>query len=445
MTTPFDTHERAGRRTAPKRALVLGLLAFVLLLVATGCRKTPQQLVQQALDARKAAEQARAKNDPESAKDAALDAESAVEKLKALAEADPSGKQDLEQKLAEARAAARAARVQAETAEEEHELRDCLGGLKVRAYRKAREVILTTVLPQLAAAADKAAQTGTNQLSPIESTLAEQSWKLVSLVTERSPSADGQPDWAGSAADLRRWSTNPPVEFRAFLGLSLVFLGSTEFALAELESVDHATLKGPRAGQIYHGGRAMLYALNGWNRLATVEVEAFSKEAELASGPIDGNQLVALFHAFLAYEALEQREFVKLDSEIAQSIRAWPDNPLAVFLTGEKLAANGEWEKAAESLEKQAAGTKDEWMARRLAQRARDLRDGKGSTKALVLDARFLVEMAAHLAVREAGDSAAWKKLEAAVEQAKVFGRDLKNKLPLPGGTTQPESDEAAQ
>jgi hypothetical protein len=430
MIGPLESFVRRRPRAVGAQTILLSLLALAMALISTGCRKTPAQLLENAVAAQKKAEHARAMKDPEAARNAALDAENAVERLQALAEVESSGKPDLERKLGEARAAARAARVQAETAEEEHQLRDRLGSLKVRAYRKARKVVLTTVLPQLAAAAEQAAQRGTNQLSPSESTLAEQAWKLVSLLSDDSHDEEARPDWAAAAADLRRWTTNPPVEFHAFLGLSLVFLGSRDFALAELESIDLAHVQSPGALQIYHGGRALLYAMQGWNRLAAREVELFCKEAELPSGPVNGKQLVAFFHAFLAYEALQQREFAKLDSELAQSLRAWPDNPIAVFLTGEKLAANGEWEKAAQSLETQAAGSKDEWIAGRLAQRARDLRDGKGTTKALMLDARFLVEMAAHLILREASDSAAFKKVETAVEQAKTFGRELRDKLP---------------
>jgi hypothetical protein len=114
--------------------------------------------------------------------------------------------------------------------------------------------------------------------------------------------------------------------------------------------------------------------------------------------------------------------------------------PVAPFLTGERLAASGEWEKAADSLEAQAAGTEDAWLAQCFAQRARDLRDGKGSSKALVLDSRFLVEIASHLAVKTARDSAASKQMGKWIDAARIFGQVLRQKIPWPATATREES-----
>jgi thioredoxin-like negative regulator of GroEL len=155
---------------------------------------------------------------------------------------------------------------------------------------------------------------------------------------------------------------------------------------------------------------------------------------------MEGRMLVALLHAFMAYEAGSKRQFIKMDSEIAQSIRAWPENPMLVFLTGEKLASNGEWEKAAESLEASAAGTKDEWVAKHFAERARELREGRRNTKTFAMDARFLIPFAAQCLATQATDSTAGKKLVEAVEEAKSFGHSLRQRLFRLGGneTAQP-------
>ena len=219
-------------------------------------------------------------------------------------------------------------------------------------------------------------------------------------------------------------------------------LDELKHALAEFESVDAGSLRGTNALRIYHGGRALLCAMQGWNRLAAREAGAFGQYADFSKGPLDGKQLLVLTHVFLAYDALKKREFAKMDTEISQSLRAWPDNPLVVYLTGEKLAANGEWEKAAASLEAQAAGCQDEWLAKLLAQRARDLRDGKGSAKALVLDGRFLTEAAAHYTLNAAKNSVAAKRLGAAVDEAKAFGRELWQRVPLP---ETPAGEETSQ
>ena len=152
----------------------------------------------------------------------------------------------------------------------------------------------------------------------------------------------------------------------------------------------------------------------------------------------NGLQLVSCLHGLLAFKAAQNNDLVTMESEIAQSFRAWPVNPLAVFLTGEKLAANGEWEKAADSLEKRAAGTDDEWLAQRLAQRAREFRDGKGSTKSLVVDARFLLQVVAHTGIRTARDPAARQRSAEFLARASSFGQEFLQKLPFVSGKAAP-------
>lgn len=421
------------RRQRPFTHILSWLLIPALAGLLAGCGHRPERLLLKAEKAEKAAQAAQARGDVEAAKGAVDTAKEAVSQLRRLVEEDKLGRADLRRLLAKAQAAERSAEEFAALAGEERALREKLNSLKVRAYGKARTAILTTILPQMAVAAEKAGTLGTNRLSILEQPLAGQAWNLASLVSGRTLLPDGQPDWPGVASDLRNWSTNPPMEFRAFLGLALVLTGSGDFALAEFESVDAGSLRGTNALRIYHGGRALLCAMQGWNRLAAREAGAFSPYAEFSQGPVNGKQLLVLMHAFLAYGALKQREFERMDAEISQSLRAWPDNPLVVYLTGEKLAANGEWEKAAASLEAQAAGSRDAWLAKLLARRARDLRDGQGSAKALLLDGQFLTEVAAHFTLNTAKNSAAAKQLGTAVEEARAFGRELWRKAPLPG------------
>lgn len=85
------------------------------------------------------------------------------------------------------------------------------------------------------------------------------------------------------------------------------------------------------------------------------------------------------------------------------------------------------------------------WIARRLAQRARDLRDGKGSTKPLVLDARFLVQFAAHATTKAAANSTAGKKLKAWMDGAKTLGQELSPSLPFLGAAEGKQTSEPKQ
>jgi thioredoxin-like negative regulator of GroEL len=141
---------------------------------------------------------------------------------------------------------------------------------------------------------------------------------------------------------------------------------------------------------------------------------------------------VAIFHGFMACQALQKKDYSQADEEIARGFQTWPNNPLTVFLTGERLAANGEWEKAADSLESQVAGTSDEWIAHQLARRARDLREGKGGSQALALDSGFLLELAIHAATRSAKNSDAARKFEQFTTEAKAFAERTAEQLRKP-------------
>lgn len=427
-------------RTRSSFEFILPCVALLVCLLA-GCSKNPDRLHQDALAAEKDAREAHAQNDARKARRAADRADSAATKLKKLIEADQQPTEEARLKLLEAQAAERAAREHAEKAEEDHERRRMLGSLKVKAYQKGRAALLGGLLPQMAAAAEAAGR-GTNGLPATVLPLANEAWKLASLLGVAKPLPDGAPDWTGTAAQLRDWSTNQTMEFRAFLGLTFTLLGRSDFALAEFETVDAAALNGTNALAIYHVGRSVLYATQGWNHLASQEATNFGQICVSSAGPEEGRMLIAVLHAYMAYEAGSKRQFIKMDAEIAQSLRAWPENPFLVFLTGEKLAANGEWEKAAESLEASVAGTDDEWVAKRLAQRAKELRDGKGSTKAFVLDVRFLIPFAAQCLATTAKDSTAGRKLVEAVEEAKSFGHNLRIRLPLLGDQ---DADKATQ
>ncbi len=410
-------------------------LAAMLALLLLGCRKAPEEWLQQAVAAEKAAQTAALQSDAKAAKRAADAASRAENRLRKLAEAESPGREERQRLFRQAQVAARRARAHADLAWQSRKRHAKLSGLKARAYRNGRTLILTTLLPQIAAATERAGQVGTNELTILEAPLARLGWSLATLLGDRSARTDGPPDWAGAASDLRQWSTSQTMELNAFLALTFFMLGQKDLALAELESVNPAALRGTNDLAIYHGSRALLYATYGWNQLAAPEAEAFSQQVQLSGGPIEGRQLVALWHGFNACEAFMKRDFVRMDEAVAESIRAWPDNPVAAFLTGERLAANGEWEKAADSLEARAAGTEDEWIARRLAQRARDLRDGRGTTKALVLDARFLVELSAHATAKTARNSATGRKLGEWVEEAKVFGAQLRQRIPILAGS----------
>jgi len=424
--------------------LVIAFAALVICLFSGCGGKGPDQLHRDALQAEQSASEARTRNDAKQARRAAEEAARAVTRLKKLAEANPQRTEETMRMLGEAETAARAAREQAEIAQAEHERRDALGSLRFKWYQKSRPVLVGTLLRQLASAAEAAGKLNTNESPAVISSLAKQGWELVSLIGAAEPLPDGSPDWAGANAQLLTWSTNQPIEFRVFLSFAFLSVGQGSLAMAEFEAIDPTSLEDANAMAYYRVGRTILYIEQGWNHLAVREVALFNELSAPTEETIEGGRfIVAALHALMAYEAGKKREFARMDAEIAQVIRAWPDSPFVVYLTGEKLAATGEWEKAATSLEASAAGTKDEWVAKQIAERARELRDGRGSTKAFALDVRFLIPFIARGVAAQGENVEVGKKITKTIEQAKAFGTNLRDRFALPGGNESSKLAEA--
>jgi hypothetical protein len=101
-----------------------------------------------------------------------------------------------------------------------------------------------------------------------------------------------------------------------------------------------------------------------------------------------------------------------------------------VFLTGERLAADGEYAKAADSMELAAKGTEGDWLAERIAKRARDVRDHPGESPSLVYDTDFQREVVFHYLAEAAKKSPAAAKANAAVLGAEKIGQMVLRHLP---------------
>jgi hypothetical protein len=224
---------------------------------------------------------------------------------------------------------------------------------------------------------------------------------------------------------MQQWGSNPPVEFRLLLAYGFACAGPADFALFELETIDPKSIEKLEWRLAHQTGKGVFYSLQGWNRLAATEFEEVAKVAGQTNEGFDGQAMAALVHGLAAYQALERKDLVAVDAEIAASLRAWPNNPISVYLTGERLAANGEWEKAAESFEASVAGTKDEWLAQRLAARARALRDGKGTAKHLVLDAPLIIEIGIRMMSEKLGKSAQEQLAPIMLQMRKLSGQLL--------------------
>lgn len=414
-------------RIQPCRHSLFFSLLVACLLIA-GCGKTTDEFVQQAREAESAARLACEADDPKAARKAADRADSALEQLEKRAVKAKDDKPALDAAAATARLAARAARDHAQLATERAEFRDLCSSLKARAYRATRSTIFHQILPQLANAAESA---DTAAPGSIQRRLADEAWALAHDLGGRPSLADGQPDWVGTAADLRAWSNQPPSQFALFLGIAWGLAGQPALAFSELQTLNPAGLADDRERALWHGAHAALFALRGWNKLAAIDAERCVSFID-PEFPLNGHVIVAVFHGFNAYEAYKERDPAAMDAALAQSIRAWPDNPLATFLTGERLAANGQWEKAAESFETMATNSDEAWIARHIAARARELRDGKGSSEKLFTDDRMIIGLALRIALREARNTTAGQRLKPLLDTADSFTSRLTDQFSSP-------------
>jgi hypothetical protein len=385
-------------------------IAAAALLCLSGCGSDlPEDAAGLGSAAAKARDDARAAREAKDSKAAARAADLAercAARLGEIAGREDGEAEEARKLVPETDAAAREARRWAELADEERRLAKKLKGLKARGYRGGRGLLVKGLFKGLAAAADQAAEKGLDGLPPEARDLAAGAAVLAAELTGREPLADGSPDWKGISADMSAFAEAPPPRIALYVAGALFLAGRSGPALYEISAIDESALATGEEKLIFRVARALIYRANGFSRLAVFEVEQMAG----AEGKYDP-ELQAGLHLVSAYFFVRDKEYAKADLEISRAMRADPDNPVAVFLTGERLAASGEWEKAAESLESASRGMEHDWLAKRIAQRAREVRDSRGTTEPLVLDKRFAVGLALEFLGRVAAKSEAGRRI----------------------------------
>ncbi len=418
-------------RAASSFGSVAGLvLVWFLFSLAAGCSRKPADLHRAAVQAEAQARQAFEERDFAAAERAAVHAEDALEALKSIAGRQKSPSPETARLLQDTASAAAAARNYAQLAFEEHQCRTRLRSLKVKAYKGVRDTVYSYGLGSLAPLAEQLAKADTNTVPFAQQSLASLARRLAEVASDGPPLTNGPSDWSLVAASLRSSSTNPPPKLSLFLATAFALSGFTDFSLCEIESVHPAVLVTTNSRSLYHLERGALYALQGWDRTAARELDQAMQLSPNGWNGVGTTQALAIFHLWLADHAFQRKHYPQADLEIAAAARAWPHNPLTPFLLGERLAAGGEWVKAAESLEAQAAATKDQWLAGRLTLRARQIRDAQGKTAPLFSDPAFILEIALHTVGQSAGNSAAISKVQQFFRDAQAFGARVAEKLP---------------
>ena len=321
---------------------------------------------------------------------------------------------------------AAAAKLYGDLAAEDERLRNKLSGWKARSYRPARKAAVKAMFTSLAAAARQMGKADSANADPKLREAADLAAELATLLTGRERSADGSTDWDGVASDLDALAKNPSPKLAMMAALASLLTGQETLALYEIESVEAGSGKlyeTPEAVIGLRTLRGVILSSNDFPKLAVEELESAAEGAG-AESELIGPELLGSVHLLLAARHIRSGNLKQADGNIARSLRVWPNNEVAVFLTGERLAADGKTEEAAASLEKLAAGTKSEALAARIAARARAIRSGESGS--LIGDPKLLRELLVHYVLTKEGRSAVARSLKRALDAAETFAARLR-------------------
>jgi tetratricopeptide (TPR) repeat protein len=307
-------------------------------------------------------------------------------------------------------------------ATERHGLADLLGSLKVRGYRAARTVAVPKLADTLATAARRAAETDFDRLPD----LVRETATLAALLTEVAPgSAVGREtaptltrdDWLRAAGRLDSFNRNEPAEFALGLGIIYGVIGRNGFALVELERAETARFDRAELAPLVPLARALVLSRLGFTELAAREASRLTGDTE------QGRQLLAATHVTLAYCYGAKKDWKQMDRELGEAVRIWPNNPLVVYLSGERLLADGRKEQALETLARASTGTDADaaWLAPLLEKRIREVRDSRGDIPPLILDNEFIVKAVLLSLVAEARQTELGRRLAAFVAAAHLM------------------------
>ncbi|MDF1666195.1 MAG: hypothetical protein P1V97_30845, partial [Planctomycetota bacterium] len=275
--------------------------------------------------------------------------------------------------------------------EEEHRLNKLVNGWQGKIYGKARNLVIKNAFLASAKAAEQAAERDLKVMPESVQNLAKRGCGLLaSLGGPDGEAPNLNPDWVKVAKTLKDNAEDQPTSFHVSLALGYTLSVHQKLALIELELVDISKLSEDELFRyrFFHG---LLLSFNDFPELAALELNELAK----AEGQQQiSKEALAVLHLALAAHCFKSLQIERGERNLTRAMRLWPNNPLAVFVTGEKLAANGDVEKAAISLETVAKNTKAEWLANLLTKRARTLRDSGGEASALVSDSTFLRDVA---------------------------------------------------
>ncbi|WP_395750706.1 hypothetical protein [Prosthecobacter sp.] len=304
-----------------------------------------------------------------------------------------------------------------------------LAGWKAKAYYGVESASLKISFHGLALAADQAAAGNLKHLPQRVQDGAGEAAKFIESYVGPQRLASGELDWTSIGRELRKFAESPPLELRLLLVFVMAIQMDFDLAFYEIEAIPETLSDTPEKKVWYHLLRGVAYMTQGYGQLAMGELELTDKLSTEQKLNLDPSEKCCL-HLLVACYFLREKRWADADRSLVAANRAWPDNPLTIYLTGERQIATHEYAAAEESFAKAMKGSGYEWLAEKVQERAKRLRDNPASLEPVVFDFKFITEVVSKGLENEAEKSESLRKLKAQMETAKTFVRDLKQKLP---------------
>jgi len=304
---------------------------------------------------------------------------------------------------------------------------DKLAGWKVRAFRAAETTVMKTLFLGMALAADQAGKERLDLLPEAVRKAALDGARWVESLCGLPADAGGGPDWIRVAAELRKIADKPPANLRLLITLVLLLKTDFDLALAEIESVNPKEVQDDGHRCMTHAFYGLVYLSQGWPLLGAAQfdhVQQLSETSEFSRETACSVQLLLM----IAY--MREQRWEEADRALAAASRAWPDNPLTTYLTGERLLADGRREEAKESFEKALAGSGGEKLAKHVAERLKYIREHPEDTHARLLDMNSLTGLLWSMVEDRAKDSDVFRRISEQKQRAEALLDDFKKKLP---------------
>ena len=410
------------------------LPALITTIALVACHKAPEktaaQLRSEIHAAAEAAEGSVKDLDKAAAEAAAKNATAALDQLRKI-HAQPRNPADTpvdDVLLVECESEARKVGNWATLTKEKVSRKEKLAGWKAKAYYAVDAAVWKIFIHSFALAADQAAAGNLKVLPKEVQNSAKQAAKFAEDYVGPQRLASGEVDWPGVSQALKQVK-EMPTDIR--LILAFFELASMEFdaAFFELEAIPEASLKTAELRAFHRLLLGVSYLSQGFGQLGMDELEQAEKLAtdpEVRLDPVSK----CFIHCLVACYFLRERRWSDADRCLAAANRAWPDNPLITYLTGEQQIATNQYAAAEKSFAKASQGSGFEWVAEKVTARAKRLRDSPASLEPVVFDFNFMAELATKYIEDEAQRSESVLKLREQMESAKSFIREIKQKLP---------------